>query len=223
MVDIGITGSLSMSRAFVDQSYCVVISEIMKKVDNKKEVAELTLSEGARFREALRARIIMRGAALATLQLDFVFNDGEVGHEVFELIGIPTRFGGLRWYGRGLGEDGGQRCSKLYLPPGEREFGSREFHMLRHRRRSPGDRDMDRALKIAAKLGMDDLIVPPLRKPKGMRQKAFDRLYRELTRLHTRAQCAALGLPPPDLFGDERDERERQRHFEREERKRNKE
>ena len=32
MVDIGITGSLSMSRAFVDQSYCVVISEIMKKV-----------------------------------------------------------------------------------------------------------------------------------------------------------------------------------------------
>src|SRR5580700_3222775 len=112
MVDIGITGSLSMSRAFVDQSYCVVISEIMKKVDKKKEVAELTLSEGARFREALRARIIMRGAALATLQLDFVFNDGEVGHEVFEL--------GLRWYGRGLGEDGGQRCSKLYLPPGER-------------------------------------------------------------------------------------------------------
>jgi hypothetical protein len=216
-------GAVSMSRAFVDQSYCLVISDIMRKVDKKKEITELACRGGSRFREDLRARVIMRGANLATLQLDFVLNDGEAVHEIFELIGVPTRLGGLRWYVRGLSEDGEHRYSKLYLPPGEREFGSREFYMLRHRRRSPGDRDMDRALKIAAKLGMDDLIVPPLRKPKGMRQKAFDRLYRELTRLHTRAQCAALGLPPPDLFGDERDERERQRHFEREERKRNKE
>jgi hypothetical protein len=223
MVDVGITGSLSMSRAFIDQSYCVAISEIMKKVDKKKEVTELTRPGGARFREALRARVIMRGAAMATLQLDFVLNDGEAVHEIFELIGVPTRLGGLRWYVRGLGDDGEHRYSKLYLPPGEREFGSREFYMLRHRRRTPGDRDMDRALKIAAKLGMDDLILPPLRKPKGMRQKTFDRLRIELIRAHTRAQCAALGLPPPDLFGDERDERERQRYFEREERKRNKE
>ena len=212
-----------MSRAFVDQSYCIVISEIMRAVDTKKEITELALRGGPRLRGDLRARVIMRGAAQAALLIDFVLNDGEAVHEFFELIGVPTPFGGLRWYVRGLDEDGEHRHAKLYLPPGEREFGSREFYMLRHRRRSPGDRDMDRALKIAAKLGMENLNLPPIHKPKGMREKTFARLRRKLIQAHTRALCAALGLPPPDLFGDERDERERQRYFEREARTRIKE
>jgi len=69
-----------------------------------------------------------------TLTLKYTF-EGEPVSEYIPIISEPQPYGGVRYWMRCLLMNGsvtvcGNRCSKLYLPPGQKYFGCRKCHDL---------------------------------------------------------------------------------------------
>jgi hypothetical protein len=92
------------------------------------------------------------------------------------LTTTPQPFGGRRWWFQCPRT--GDLVSKLYLPPGGRVFASRRFYRLAYRsqRESPRDRALGRAFKLRRRLGSNGGIGDYIERPKGMRQRTFDRM-----------------------------------------------
>jgi hypothetical protein len=103
---------------------------------------------------------------------------GEKTHHDYrvELTTTPQPFGGRRWWFQCPRT--GDLVSKLYLPPGGRVFASRRFYRLAYRsqRESPRDRALGRAFKLRRRLGSNGGIGDYIERPKGMRQRTFDRM-----------------------------------------------
>lgn len=79
------------------------------------------------------------------------------------------------------------RVGKLYLPTGADRFVSRQAWRLGYRsqRVSPKDKPLERLFALQMKLGGQPGWDKPLRRPKGMWQRTYDRhleRYRELDR-----------------------------------------
>jgi hypothetical protein len=98
------------------------------------------------------------------------------------MVTTPLHFGGVRWWF--ACPRCGRRCGKLYLPPSATLFGCRRCYSLRYavQRADRGDRLYRRARRLVQQMGGD--IENPIstaavtRKPRGMHQRTFDRLYR---------------------------------------------
>jgi hypothetical protein len=145
----------------------------------------------------------------AWLRLEFVHLDGEPIDQLIDLVRVPTKVGGARWYATGIDVNGfTSKHQKLFLAPDGREFDTREAQGLHYGSLSTTDL-YQRALKTASALGIADVLIPPYQKPAGMSDDLYDRLCRQLKHQVERWYCAALGRAPPN-FGDWDDVRERE-------------
>lgn len=95
-----------------------------------------------------------------------------------DLTETRPHFGGRRWWFRC--PRSGRRVGRLFLPLGGFQFWGRRAYALAYQcqRESYLDRSMRRARKLHRRLGGDgnDYTCPPPR-PKGMRQRTYDRLW----------------------------------------------
>jgi hypothetical protein len=93
-----------------------------------------------------------------------------------QLVTTAQPFGGRRWWW--VCPRTGDLVSKLYLPSGGRVFASRKAYRLGYRsqRESPHDRALSRAFKLRRRLGSNGGIGDYIERPKGMRQRTFDRM-----------------------------------------------
>ncbi|MCC5975861.1 MAG: hypothetical protein JJT81_17685, partial [Rubellimicrobium sp.] len=83
----------------------------------------------------------------------------------------------------------GARCSKLIMPNGATKFAARKaWRRIAYRvqREAPYDRALRRAFKLRRRLGDDGGIGDPIRKPRWMRWRTFDRRLAELHRIEDR-------------------------------------
>lgn len=85
----------------------------------------------------------------------------------------------------------GTRVGKLYMPPGAKSFASREVWRLGYQsqRNAPRDAAFERLFKVQKKLGCREGWEMPIRRPKGMHRRTYERLENEYWYLD--ALCAA--------------------------------
>lgn len=85
----------------------------------------------------------------------------------------------------------GARVGKLYMPPGAKSFASREVWRLGYQsqRNAPRDAAFERLFKVQKKLGCREGWEMPIRRPKGMHRRTYERLENEYWYLD--ALCAA--------------------------------
>jgi hypothetical protein len=100
------------------------------------------------------------GAACAWMRLRYITNGNPVDYRV-RLTSTRPNFGGVRWWFVCplVRADGGppRRVAKLYLPPGQVYFGSREAHGLTYTSCQESHSRLFR--RIAAKLGTSEATV----------------------------------------------------------------
>ena len=142
-----------------------------------------THEEGGSLRLQFRSRNTMTGERTETDQ-------------PIELVTIEQPFGGRRWYA--ICPYSGARCSKLHLPPGATKFAARgAWRRLAYKvqREAPYDQALRRAFKLRARLGDHrGGIGDPIRKPKWMRWRTYDRQLAEIERaeMQVEGQLAAF-------------------------------
>ncbi len=203
----------SRSPFFVSDAIELDVAHLMKGVRPTETVLSMSVEASGRLIGEVKYTLGFReDRTRAWLRLDFVHLDGEAVDQIFELVSVPSKIGGARWFVIARHLDGTtRRYRKLYMAPDQLRFGSREDQGLTYG--SPSTEDLyARALRTAETLGVQNFNIPPLQKPEGMSDARYDLLYRQLQKQSTRWLCAALGRDPPD-FGDEDDARERERYF----------
>lgn len=127
----------------------------------------------------------------ARMTLRYCVN-GEPVEYSFRVLGLPCRFGGLRWQAicpRTL-----RRVAKLYLPPGARHFYARQAWRLAYRSQNTSaglDRlSYRRDRYLWTKLRSLEPEMPE--KPKGMRWKTYERLLAKLDAIEAEWDLAFL-------------------------------
>lgn len=98
-------------------------------------------------------------------------------------------YGGKRWWMHCPVK--GQRVGKLYMPPGAEAFASRAAWRLGYQsqRNTPRDVAFERLFRLQKKLGCPQGWEMPIRRPKGMHRRTYQRLEDEYWYLD--AICAA--------------------------------
>jgi|694.fasta_scaffold151398_3 hypothetical protein len=98
-------------------------------------------------------------------------------------------YGGKRWWMHC--PVNGQRVGKLYMPPGANSFASRTALRLGYQsqRNAPRDAAFERLFRLQKKLGCPQGWEMPIRRPKGMHWRTYQRLEDEYWYLD--ALCAA--------------------------------
>jgi hypothetical protein len=117
-------------------------------------------------------------------------HDDEQITDRFTLVTSQPHFGGVRWW---FVCACGQRCAKLYNPPGARHFRCRLCYRLVYasQRETDADRLLRRSHKIRRRLH-PDLSRRPSPKPKWMRWATYHRMLDEAELLETQALVTAL-------------------------------
>lgn len=92
-------------------------------------------------------------------------------------------FGGKRWWM--ICPYRGHRVAKLYMPPGGDRFASRKAWQLAYhsQRIAARDRPFEALFRLQKRLGCPQGWEQPIRRPKGMHHRTFDRLEEEYWRL----------------------------------------
>lgn len=106
-------------------------------------------------------------------------------------------YGGKRWWMHC--PVNGQRVGKLYMPPNAEAFASRTAWRLGYasQRGSPRDAAFDRLFRLQKKLGCPQGWEMPIRRPKGMHRRTYQRLedeYWYLDGLCAAEMMKAIGL-----------------------------
>jgi len=98
-------------------------------------------------------------------------------------------YGGKRWWMHC--PVNGQRVGKLYMPPNAETFASRTAWRLGYQsqRNAPRDAVFERLFRLQKRLGCPQGWEMPIRRPKGMHRRTYDRLEDEYWYLD--ALCAA--------------------------------
>jgi hypothetical protein len=98
--------------------------------------------------------------------------------QIIALRDITPTFGGIRWFFKARS---GERCQKLYLPPGFNRFGTRQELQLAYRSQmlSPADCARWRAQQLQEALPGARFQHYPSR-PKRMHRRTYNRLVRRL-------------------------------------------
>jgi hypothetical protein len=130
----------------------------------------------------------MRDPDSAELVLQYTITDRENGetrdykHRV-RLSCTEPHFGGKRWWMHC--PVNGARVGKLYMPPGAEAFASRTAWRLGYKSQRVTQRDavFERLFRLQRRLGCTEGWEMPIRRPKGMHHRTFERLEREYWRL----------------------------------------
>ena len=126
---------------------------------------------------------------VATLRYDIEHLTCATGpqNETVALSTTPCRFGGLRWWWRCPETE--RRCAKLYLPNGGRRFLGRAAYGLAYASQSEDAimRAHRRAARVHGRLGSDERLAgaPAPPRPRGMRQRTYERLVARLDEAET--------------------------------------
>lgn len=125
------------------------------------------------------------------LQLSYTRGSGVDAEQVRQTVWLchtEPHYGGMRWWMRCPFR--GIRVAKLYLPPGGDRFASRQAWQLGYQcqRDAKRDRPFERLFRLQKKLGCPQGWEMPIRRPKGMWRRTFDRLEERYWELD--AECA---------------------------------
>jgi len=130
----------------------------------------------------------------ATLVLNYPFTDDRTGQKSdytqrIRLIYTQPHYGGKRWWMHCPSD--GARVGKLYMPPGGKSFASRKVWRLGYQSQRNTRRDavFERLFRVQKKLGCPQGWEMPIRRPKGMHRRTYERLENEYWYLD--ALCAA--------------------------------
>lgn len=130
-----------------------------------------------------------------SLRLQFVSRNPATGgrsetDQPIRLTTIEQPFGGRRWFA--LCPFTGARCSKLIMPPGATKFAARgAWRRLAYKvqREAPYDQALRRAFKLRARLGDHrGGIGDPIRKPRWMRRRTYERQIAEIERAEAQVE-----------------------------------
>jgi hypothetical protein len=114
----------------------------------------------------------------STLRLTYWLGSGEGRESVEQLVRlvftVPT-YGGRRWWM--ICPYSGRRVAKLYKPAGGDRFASRRSWRLGYQsqRDARRDRPFEKLFRLQRKLGSEQGWEAPLRRPKGMWQRTYER------------------------------------------------
>lgn len=138
----------------------------------------------------------MRDEAASELRLDYTRGDGADAEKVKQIIRLTftePNYGGRRWWM--ICPYQHNRVAKLYMPPGGDRFAGRRAWRLGYasQRCAPRDVPFERLFKLQSKLGCTQGWEQPIRRPKGMWKRTYDRLRQEYRQLDH--QCGAVMLP----------------------------
>jgi len=102
-------------------------------------------------------------------------SDKEAVCQRIQLMTTQPNYGGVRWWM--ICPYRHRRCLKLYLPGGGDRFASRHAWRLGYnsQRRSAGDRASEALFRLQRKLGCEQGWEQPLKRPKGMWRRTFER------------------------------------------------
>jgi hypothetical protein len=168
-------------RPLVDDSLKIDISEMVRRGwlrPGESSTGSLSWSTNGEYRSSVSYSYDLSDRERGWLELRYTLKRSGEPQGVVQRIDIVTtrpEFGGLRWWlkcpYRGL------RVRKLYLPPGGDRFASRRAWRLGYQsqREPPSQRPFDALCRLQKKLGCRQGWEEPLRRPKGMWQRTFDR------------------------------------------------
>ena len=160
--------------------------------DGKWGTGRLTWSDGTGWSASISYQYDMLDSDIATLIL--IYRNRRGGEDWIDrkqslrLVYTVPPFGGRRWWV--LCPVLKHRAGKLYLPAGGDVFASRKAWGLAYRsqRSQSRDRAFERLFAIQRRLGCPEGWEQPIRRPKGMWRRTFERLERRYWELD--AQCS---------------------------------
>jgi hypothetical protein len=128
----------------------------------------------------------------ATLVLQYTITESSETRDYTHRISLSytvPHYGGKRWWMHCPVT--GRRVGKLYMPPGATAFASRTAWRLGYQsqRVTPRDAAFERLFRLQKKLGCPQGWEIPIRRPKGMHRRTYERLEDEYWYLD--AVCAA--------------------------------
>jgi hypothetical protein len=109
--------------------------------------------------------------------------------QVVRLVFTQPHFGGRKWWM--ICPYSGRRVAKLYLPSGGDRFASRHAWKLGYQSQRVGrrDRPFEKLFRLQRKLGSEQGWEAPLRRPKGMWRRTYERHLERYYELDD--ECAA--------------------------------
>jgi hypothetical protein len=146
----------------------------------------------------------MRDPEQSFLELRFTVTDRWSGEKTDYKQHVPLTytvpsFGGRRWWM--VCPANGTRVGKLYCPPGGHTFASRTAWRLAYHSQRITDRDkpFEALFRLQRRLGCQEGWEQPIRRPKGMWQRTFDRHWQQYLELD--AACAVQMMAVIGLLG----------------------
>lgn len=133
----------------------------------------------------------MATAGAERLELSY---GGDAVRQTIRLRHTVPNYGGERWWM--VCPYRGALVNNLYLPPGGDRFASRKVYRLGYRseRSTAQARALDRLFTLQRKLGCQQGLGVPLRRPKGMWRRTFARQLERYTQLEADALAEFVGL-----------------------------
>lgn len=118
----------------------------------------------------------------ATLVLRYTITESSEKRDYTQRIRLSytqPHYGGKRWWMHC--PVNGARVGKLYMPPGAEKFASRTAWRLGYQsqRNTPRDAAFERLYRVQKKLGCREGWEMPIRRPKGMHRRTYQRLEDE--------------------------------------------
>lgn len=135
----------------------------------------------------------MRNPFASEMKLTYWRGAGDEREHVeqrIRLVFTEPNYGGRRWWM--ICPYRGNRCAKLYLPNWGDRFAGRSAWRLGYQsqRVAHKDRPFERLFRLQRKLESEQGWEAPLRRPKGMHRKTFDRHLQHYEELD--AECAVV-------------------------------
>lgn len=121
-------------------------------------------------------------------------DDREHVNQTVRLCFTVPHYGGKRWWMicpyRGI------RVGKLYMPPGGDRFASRQAWRLGYQsqRDAPRDKPFSALFRLQSKLGCPEGWEMPIRRPKGMWHRTFERHLERYWELDRQCSLEMMGL-----------------------------
>ena len=184
-------------RPTADQSRRIDLAWMIRKrmaVPGEYRFGTLSWSRGDNPAGTIGFTCDMRDPDNAALMLQYTTTDNasrktrDFKHRI-ALSTTQPHYGGRRWWMHC--PVNGRRVGKLYMPPGAQTFASRTAWRLGYQsqRASPRDAAFERLFRLQKKLGCPEGWEMPIRRPKGMHRRTYERLETEYWNLD--ALCAA--------------------------------
>ncbi len=157
----------------------------------------LSWSCGGHPSGSIRYEADMRDLHAAELRLGYRRGEGADSEDVKQTIKLTytePNYGGRRWWM--ICPYRHNRVAKLYLPGGGDRFAGRQAWRLGYQcqRDAPRDRPFERLFRIQKKLDCPQGWEQPIRRPKGMWRRTFERHLEEYWRLDEQCAVEMMGL-----------------------------